>query len=80
LVPLGSEGDLGQQQAAILRAFNRGELRQVLRFCLNEDLDTLAADQAFADQVFAVLTWSVRSGRHAELLDCLRRARPHLGI
>jgi hypothetical protein len=79
-VSSGPEGDLGQQQAAILRAYNREELRQVLRFCMNEDLDTLAADRGFADQVFAVLTWSVRSGRHAELLACLRRARPHLGI
>jgi hypothetical protein len=78
--PNTSGAALAQQQAAILNAFNREELRRELRTCLDVDLDAIAADAPFADQVFAVLTWSVRTNRHAALLACLRRARPHLVI
>jgi hypothetical protein len=75
-----SDGELAREQAAILRGFTREELRQVLRTGMELDLDTIVRDGPFGEQVFAVLTWSVRTGRHGELLACLRRARPRLGV
>jgi hypothetical protein len=72
----------GQQllklQNAILSGFNASDLEQLVRFELNERLDSLVATHgAFTNVVFELIQWAETRGRTAELIRALQRARPN---
>jgi hypothetical protein len=61
---------------AILSAFNEAELRELVRFDLEQDLDGIVASGAFHKVVFDLLTWAERQGRTPALVAAIRKARP----
>ena len=62
--------------SAILAAFNREELRRIMRTCMDENFDHLVADKAFQDQVFELIEWASSRQRLPVLVRCLQAARP----
>src|SRR5437764_12834697 len=63
---------------AILSGFNASDLEQLVRFELNERLDSLVAtNNAFMNVVFNLIEWAENRGRTEELIRALQRARPN---
>ena len=58
-----------QLHAALLSAFpTRGELTQMVRFALSENLDTIATGN-LSDVAFALIRWAEARGKLPALLD-----------
>lgn len=53
----------------LIQAYDHNSLAQMVRFELNEHLDSIAEGGAFADRVFNLITWAERTGRLRELLE-----------
>lgn len=62
---------------AILKAYNRDSLRQVLLFEMNERLEQIIRDAALSSQVFDLIDWAEVQGRTRELAEALRRGNPY---
>lgn len=72
-----SPTELKALHSAIQQAFTRDELRRVLKFSLNVDLDgeIAAANTTLSETVFALLQWSQRMGRGRELIQAIVEER-----
>jgi hypothetical protein len=70
-------GDLVQRlQRAIVAAFARSEVEQLVRFHLNAGLDVITGGGPFDQVVFDLLRWAERHGRVGELARAAKDARP----
>jgi hypothetical protein len=63
-------------QMALLSAFSFDELRMLVKFELNEDLDVLVGRGALQEVVYDLIQWSNRQGRAEDLIRAALRARP----
>jgi len=67
---------LDRLHGALLAAFSRDDLRQLVALCLDADFDHIAAEKGFSDQVFEFVQWAVRRDRIEDLVVCAQEARP----
>lgn len=63
-------------QDALLDAYDRDTLRQMLRICLDLDYDSLVSDGAFANQVYELIQWAERHSRTSDLIECAQAGNP----
>lgn len=68
---------LERLQNAILAAFNRDELRLLLRYRLNVDFEAIVPDGNLAVQVHDLLLWANRHNRVDDLVFALLAERPN---
>jgi len=69
---------LQKLHSAILSGFSGSDLEQLIRFELNERLDSLVAtNSAFSNVVFNLIKWAESTGRTPELIRAVQRARPN---
>jgi hypothetical protein len=61
---------------AILDAYAPLELRDTVRFLMNEQLHNITMATTFTTQVFELIDWADRQGRDAELVQSLAKERP----
>lgn len=61
---------------AILAAFNREEMRRILRTCMDVNFEHVVAEQAFQEQAFELIEWARRTQKLPALIHCLQSARP----
>jgi hypothetical protein len=72
---------IGRIQNALLAAFDRNELRRVLRVCLEVSLDAVTSDKlSYRALVFELVEWADRAGRVLELLNCAHEDVPDNAI
>jgi hypothetical protein len=70
-------GDQARQlHDAILSAFSRSDLEQLIRHELNEGLDAIAGSGPLSEVVFELILWADQRGRTEELIRAVQRARP----
>jgi hypothetical protein len=62
--------------AALLGAFTKSSLKQMLRFEMEEDLDHIAGGGSLSEIVSALLDWSERHGRTNDLVEAAHRDNP----
>ena len=60
----------------LLGAFDEQELREVVKFELNEDLDAIAGGADLNERVFNLVTWAERTNRLSDLLAGAQRRNP----
>ena len=70
---------LERTHKAILKYFERDELRRIVRACLSLSFDVLTPDKTLDDQVDELLVRVERTGNLLQLLQCLAAARPDDG-
>src|SRR5436190_12840956 len=61
---------------AILDAYGPLELRDSVRFLMNEPLHNITMAPTFPNQVFELIDWADRQGRDVELVQALAKDRP----
>jgi hypothetical protein len=61
---------------AILDAYGPLELRDSVRFLMNEQLHNITMAPTFQHQVFELIDWADRQGRDVELVQALAKDRP----
>jgi formylglycine-generating enzyme required for sulfatase activity len=64
---------LDRIHGTIKNAYNRSEMRRVLRVCMDLSFDEHAPDAGFDEQLWALIEWTGRRGRLKELVDCARK-------
>lgn len=74
--PTLTGAQVGALQAALLDAFDRLALAQMLRVQMEADLDVVAGNGPLQDVVFTLIQWAERTGRTAELVAGARAANP----
>ena len=62
--------------AALIAAFDRGELEQLTRIDLEQNLEAIAGSGKLSVIVFELVTWAQRTGRVGDLLTAAQRRRP----
>lgn len=67
---------LAALQDALLQAFNRSTLAQMLTFQMNVRLDEIAGQSNMQEVVFDLLQWATSHGRAEELYKAARTANP----
>lgn len=67
---------LGEIVTALADAYDRDDLKRMLRFHMNERFDHLIRPAAFQHEVFDLVEWAERHGRDAELIQAAYRDRP----
>jgi hypothetical protein len=60
---------VGELQAALLSAYDRQQLREMVREWLDNDLDVIAGDGALGAIVFNLIRWAERKGKLRRLID-----------
>lgn len=71
---------MSRLQAAILPAFTVQELRQILMFSLNTNIDEIVSTSAsITNVVFELLLWGKRTARTSELIEAIGKARTENG-
>lgn len=71
-----SGAQLDQLHQALLTAFTEPELRRLVRFELNEDLDQIAGGSDLSDRAYNLATWTDREGRVPDLIAGALRRKP----
>jgi len=61
---------------ALADAYDRDDLKQMLRFRMNERFDHLVRPGPFPHEVFNLVEWAERRGREVELVQAAYRDRP----
>ncbi len=61
---------------ALLDGYTESTLAQLVRFQLNERLDTIAGGDNFADRVYHLIDWAERTGRIEELVASAQAGNP----
>jgi pimeloyl-ACP methyl ester carboxylesterase len=61
---------------AIVSGFDMTALKELVRFSMNERLDSIVSDGPLAMVAFELLQWTEQRGRTSELILALREARP----
>ena len=64
-------------QQALLSAFNRSELEELLMFRLNESLDAIVGASDLTSTVFQLIRWAQARGRLSELIAAARAENPN---
>jgi hypothetical protein len=62
---------------AILSGFGGSDLDALVRFDLNERLDSVVGNGPLGSVVFSLIEWAERNGRIEDLIQAVQRARPH---
>jgi hypothetical protein len=65
-----------QLHDAILPVFKVSDLKKLVRFYLNEDLDEITTDTDKSTAVFELIRWADHHGRTAELIRAVQKERP----
>lgn len=71
-----SASQLNRLHQALVAAFSRDELRQLVALRLEADFSHLTGEKGYADQVFELVQWARRQDRIGELLKCAHEERP----
>lgn len=72
------DGNLFQRiQDAMLNAFDKASLRQMVRICLDERLEHITDSGNLRDVTFDLIEWADRQQRLDKLLKCIHQARPN---
>ena len=64
--------EVGKFQEALLNAFNRSELEQLVYLRLAVDLNDIVADGPYRQVVFDLIKWANGQGKIETLLRCAR--------
>jgi hypothetical protein len=71
-----SGSEMQQLQKILLETFDEDELRQLLKFRLDLDLDTATARGSWSGRTFDLLRYLQRNGRVSELVMAVAQERP----
>lgn len=66
-----------QIQASLEASFSRDDLAQLVRVCLDRDLEAIGGNGTLSAVVFDLIRWAERNSQVAALAQCAAEARPH---